>query len=167
MSDSYTTYYLDMLYPEQVRAKSLPDDLLILECEIKQFQLNRFLYQLVGGPWQWTDKLNWTDQQWQALVESDNHRTWVAWHKGAIVGYYELLRDAQGAVEILYFGLVESFFGRGFGGLLLSHALQSAWAWPGTRRVWVHTCSLDHPSALANYQARGMQIYCEEVTPIG
>jgi GNAT superfamily N-acetyltransferase len=89
----------------------------------------------------------------------------VAYHQGAIAGYYELLRDADGAVEILYFGLAEAFFGQGFGGPLLTHALQSAWTWPGTTRVWVHTCSLDHPSALANYQARGLQIYCEEVTP--
>jgi len=66
-------------------------------------------------------------------------------------------------VEILYFGLAEAFFGQGFGGPLLTHALQSAWAWPGTTKVWVHTCSLDHPSALANYQARGLRIYREEV----
>jgi hypothetical protein len=36
-----------------------------------------------------------------------------------------------------------------------------AWDW-GATRVWVHTCSLDHPSALANYQARGMRLYRHE-----
>ncbi|MCZ4323767.1 GNAT family N-acetyltransferase [Pseudomonas anguilliseptica] len=157
------TYYLDMQHPEQIRAKPLPADLSVVECQLKQFQLNRFLYQLVGEPWQWTDKLSWTDAQWRALIEQANHRTWVAYHQGAIAGYYELLRDADGAVEILYFGLAEAFFGQGFGGPLLTHALQCAWAWPGTTKVWVHTCSLDHPSALANYQARGLRIYREEV----
>ena len=29
----------------------------------------------------------------------------------------------------------------------------------GAQRVWVHTCSLDHPHALANYQARGFRIF--------
>ncbi|HLD66281.1 MAG TPA: GNAT family N-acetyltransferase [Pseudomonas sp.] len=157
------TYYLDMQHPEQLRSKPLPADLNVVECRIKQFPLNRFLYQLVGGPWGWTDKLGWSDAQWCALVDSDRHRTWVAYHQGAIAGYYELLRGDDGAVELLYFGLAEAFLGQGFGGPLLSHALQAAWAWPGTRRVWVHTCSLDHPSALANYRARGMQLYREEV----
>lgn len=51
----------------------------------------------------------------------------------------------------------------GFGGGLLSHAITSAWEWPGTRRVWVHTCTLDHPSALQNYQARGFVLYDQQV----
>lgn len=161
---TYTTYYLQMLSPEQLRGKALPAELSIVECEVKQFQLNRFLYQLVGGPWLWTDKLVWSDEQWQELINATNHRTWVAYYKGAIAGYYELQMSADGDVEILYFGLAEAFFGQGFGGPLLSHALQSAWSWPGVRRVWVHTCTLDHPSALSNYQARGLAVYQEEVT---
>lgn len=160
---STITYYLDMQRPEQIIGKPLPADLSVVECQHKQYQLNRFLYQLVGEPWQWTDKLSWSDAQWRALIEQPGHRTWVAYHQGAVAGYYELLRDDDGVVEILYFGLAEMFFGRGFGGPLLTQALQSAWAWPGTTRVWVHTCSLDHPSALANYQARGLRIYREEV----
>lgn len=159
---SYTTYYLDMHSPEQLRGKPLPDDLQIVECQIKQFQLNRFLYQLVGAPWAWTDKLSWPDAQWQAQINQPNHRTWVAYQQGAIAGYYELLMGAEGEVEIMYFGLVAEFFGQGFGGPLLTHALQSAWAWPGCRRVWVHTCTLDHPSALANYQARGLRLYQQQ-----
>ncbi|WP_439886877.1 GNAT family N-acetyltransferase [Pseudomonas sp. MBLB4123] len=159
----YTIYYLDMHCPSQLRGKPMLEDLAIVECRIKQYRFNRFLYQLVGAPWAWTDKLSWSDAQWQALVEQPGHRTWVAYHQGAIAGYYELLRDAEGEVEILYFGLVDSFVGRGFGGPLLTHALQSAWAWAGTRRVWVHTCTFDHPSALANYQARGLRLYREEL----
>ena len=154
-----TTYYLEQHSAAEIRSKVLPAELEVRECEIKQYQLNRFLYQWVGAPWHWTDKLAWSDTQWQALIEQPDHRTWVAYVQGSIVGYYELLRSAEGAVEILYFGLVERFCGQGFGGPLLSHALHSAWAWPGTTRVWLHTCSVDHPSALANYQARGMQLY--------
>ncbi|WP_339489085.1 GNAT family N-acetyltransferase [Pseudomonas sp. EL_65y_Pfl2_R95] len=159
-----TTYYLQMLSPEQLRAKPLPAGLNIVECEHKQFQLNRFLYQLVGGPWQWTDKLTWSDEQWRAQINSEHHRTWVAYFQGAIAGYYELQMSGAGEVEILYFGLAEDFFGQGLGGPLLSQAVQSAWSWPGVKRVWVHTCTLDHPSALNNYQARGFEIYQQEVT---
>lgn len=36
----------------------------------------------------------------------------------------------------------------------MAHALNRAWIW-GIDRVWVHTCSLDHPSALNFYRASG------------
>jgi GNAT superfamily N-acetyltransferase len=63
-------------------------------------------------------------------------------------------------VEIAYFGLLLKFIGRGLGGALLTSAIENAWAWsPTPSRVWVHTCNRDHPSALANYQARGFKIY--------
>ncbi|MCU1719170.1 GNAT family N-acetyltransferase [Pseudomonas sp. 5P_3.1_Bac2] len=153
-----TTYYLEMHSAAQIRGKPLPAELEVRECELKQYQFNRFLYQWVGAPWHWTDNLKWSDGQWQALIEQPNHRTWVAYVQGGIVGYYELLRRDD-AVEILYFGLLERFCGQGWGGALLSHALHAAWAWPGTQRVWLHTCTVDHPHALANYQARGLQLY--------
>jgi GNAT superfamily N-acetyltransferase len=136
--------------------------LTVLECEISQFQVNRFLYQLVGEAWEWTDRLSWSDQQWQAYVNDKSLHTWIAYYKGSPAGYYELQRQADGDVEIAYFGLAQPFIGRGFGGYLLSHAIKSAWDWEDTRRVWVHTCNLDHPSALANYQARGMSLYRTE-----
>lgn len=162
MTEQTVTYYLEMSQPSQLRAKPVPDDLVIRECEIKQFRFIQFLYRLIGGPWQWTERLELSDEAWQQEVEGPDHRTWVAYHRGAIAGYYELRRQ-DSDVEILYFGLEAGFFGRGFGGALLSHATRSAWEWPGTRRVWLHTCTLDHPSALQNYQARGFTLYDEKV----
>jgi GNAT superfamily N-acetyltransferase len=61
-------------------------------------------------------------------------------------------------VEIVYFGLLPSFIGQKLGGPLLTSAIQRGWQ-TGASRVWVHTCDLDHPHALANYQARGMRVY--------
>ena len=154
-----TTYYLEMKSPEALKGKADPGKLKIVESEVKQYQFNRFLYQLVGESWQWTDKLSWSAEEWRAYAENDNLRTWVAYYKGTPAGYYELQQQDQGDVEIAYFGLAPQFIGRGFGGFLLSEAIRSAWALDGTERVWVHTCTLDHPSALQNYQARGMEIF--------
>ncbi|UAW99624.1 GNAT family N-acetyltransferase [Halopseudomonas nanhaiensis] len=166
MTDStYTTFYLEMTSPQQLLSKPLPEALSIVECEVPQFRFNRFLYELVGSEWEWGDLDDWTDEQWRALVESDLHRTWVAYHRGSIAGYYELYRPDGTNVEIRYFGLASWAIEKGFGGPLLSHAIGSAWDWPDTERVWVHTCTFDHPSALANYQARGMQLYRQESTP--
>jgi len=153
------TWYLEMTSPAWLRGKACSREMTICECKIKQYPYNRFLYQWVGGPWGWTDKRGWTDAQWQAFVDRDCLRTWVAYVQGAPAGYYELEQQEDGNVEILYFGLSDRFIGRGFGGSFLSHAIQSAWDWEGTRRVWVHTCSLDHAHALDNYKARGMRIY--------
>lgn len=154
-----TTYYLEMKSPSALKSKDAVNGLQVYECEIKQFQFNRFLYELVGGAWGWTDKLSWSDEKWIAFAENDNLRTWVGYFEGSPAGYYELQQQAGGDVEIAYFGLASRFIGKGFGGYLLSQAIKSAWAWEGTNRVWVHTCTLDHPSALQNYEARGLIIY--------
>lgn len=153
------TYYLEMNAPSELKAKAKPGALAITEAEIKDFRLNRFLYQLVGEAWQWTDKLSWSDRDWQAYAERKDLRTWVAYSSGAIAGYFELEKQADEHVQIVYFGLSPKFIGQGFGAALLSNAIAEAWGWGDTRRVWVHTCSTDHPSALANYQARGFRCY--------
>lgn len=162
MAQSYTTYYLEMTSASDLRSKPVPSGLTITECEVPQPELNRFLYELIGTPW--LD--SWGIEDWQTLVEQDCHRAWVAYHRGAIAGYYELYRPDGVNTEIRYFGLVQQFLGMGFGGALLSHAISSAWQWSGTERVWVHTCTFDHPSALMNYQARGLRIYKQEETEL-
>jgi GNAT superfamily N-acetyltransferase len=157
-----TVYYLEMRTPEALSTKPKPTDFDIVEAEVKEYRFNRYLYQLVGASWNWTDKLSLADEAWRNYSESDNLRTWVAYYKGSIAGYYELQQQPEATVQIAYFGLAPKFIGKGFGGYLLSHALQSAWQWGATQRVWVHTCTEDHPSALRNYQARGLTIYKTE-----
>jgi GNAT superfamily N-acetyltransferase len=119
---------------------------------------NRFLYAEVGRNWQWTDKLGWSEQEWRAWVCRDELETWVLYEQGTPAGYFELERQAGGDVEIAYFGLLPDYIGRGLGGYLLSECIARAWR-IGAARVYVHTCSLDHPGALRNYQVRGLRIY--------
>ena len=93
-------------------------------------------------------------------LKNDNLRLWVGHFKGSPAGYFEL-QNVAGDIQIAYFGLAQPFIGKGLGGALLSKAIREAWDW-GAKRVWVHTCSLDHPFALKNYQARGLKIYKKE-----
>ncbi|AJQ97166.1 GNAT family N-acetyltransferase [Gynuella sunshinyii] len=165
MSKSYTTYYLEMHSPSELRRKPAADGLQLQEIVKPQFQFNRFLYQLVGEPWQWTDNLAWSDEQWRAYVTDNHLRTWVAYYQGAVAGYFELQKQSQDT-QIMYFGLAPDFLDHGFGGDMLSRAIEHAWNWSDTRRVWVHTCTLDHPHALNNYLARGFSIYKETVTSL-
>jgi GNAT superfamily N-acetyltransferase len=157
-----TTTFLEMLDPRDHRVKAcLNPEFRVVERVPTQWRVNRSLYELVGRDWHWTDKCAWTDEDWRKYAEDDNLRTWVAHTGDSPAGYYELRRQKRGNVEIVYFGLAKPFIGKGLGGPLLSHALRSAWDWDA-KRVWVHTCTLDHHHALANYQARGMKIYKTE-----
>ena len=154
-----TITYLEMLSPAQIRARRCDDaHFAVRECTVKQWQFNRFLYFTVGENWQWNDKRGWSDEQWRDYAETECLRTFAAYYDGSPAGYFELRRNVPREVEIAYFGLFSAFYGRGFGGALLTYALEEAWRGQ-TERVWVHTCTEDHPAALANYQARGLRVY--------
>jgi GNAT superfamily N-acetyltransferase len=80
---------------------------------------------------------------------------------GTPAGYFELDHKPHSGVEIAYFGVLPAFLGRGIGGQLLTRAVERAWLLKPAR-VWLHTCTLDHPNAMANYQARGFRVYQTE-----
>ena len=154
-----------MRSPEQLRPKRADSRFQVREQTDRDWRFNRDLYFAVGGQWQWVDKRPWTDQQWKEYASQPGLRAFAAYGEGELVGYYELRSDAEGGVEIAYFGLLLQFVGRGLGGALLTSAIEEGWKM-SPKRVWVHTCNRDHPQALANYQARGMVIYKVEETEI-
>lgn len=147
--------------PSELKSKKLRGSLCIYECKRKNYLFNRFLYDMVGRNWQWNEKRNWTDSQWSYYVEDSHLRTWVAYIKGSPVGYFELQYQINDWVEINYLGLDKGAIGQGRGGYLTTQAILEAWNW-GAKKVWVHTCSNDHPAALSNYQARGMKLFRTE-----
>jgi GNAT superfamily N-acetyltransferase len=121
----------------------------------------RALYTLVGQQWFWRDRLVWADDELEAYLASPNVHVWLLTVAGATAGYFELQHHASGDVEVMYFGLVSSFIGRGLGGWLLTRAVEEAFALGG-ERVVLNTCTLDAPQALPNYLARGFTIVREE-----
>lgn len=153
------TTYLQMLSKLEYRPKRLPDPRFrVTEAAIKQWQFNRFLYILVGSQWSWRDRLSWSDAQWSDYAESVTLQTFVAYYDGSPAGYFELSKSSENEIELIAFGLAPQFIGRGLGGPFLTEAIDKAWELKPSR-VWLHTCELDHPNALSNYQARGFSIY--------
>jgi len=129
-------------------------------------ELYRHCYRSVGEAFHWRDRWNWGDEQIRAHLADPAISLYVATRIGgggeALVGWYELRRVAEDdSVEIAYFGLVPAELGRGLGKHLLSCAVGDAWAL-GPQRVWLHTCTLDHPNALPNYTTRGFVPYKTE-----
>jgi ribosomal protein S18 acetylase RimI-like enzyme len=156
------TTYLEMRSPEQLRPKRTDGRFQVRE-QKSEWRFNRDMYLRVGEQWDWSDKRPWTNEQWKEYASARGLRTFAAYYDGALAGYYELRRESEpdghgSRIEIAYFGLLPEFIGRGFGGALLTNAIEEAWRM-SPARVYVHTCNRDHPQALANYQARGLVVY--------
>ena len=163
-----TRTYLELHNREQFKAGfgDFPD-ITITSAPQPQPELYRMCYRTVGEAFHWRDRWDWTDGEIAAHLADPAIQLFVAMritskHAARLAGWYELRRVAEDdSVEIAYFGIVATEFGRGFGKHLLSSAVRDAWAL-GPRRVWLHTCTLDHPNALPNYLARGFTPYRTE-----
>jgi GNAT superfamily N-acetyltransferase len=164
MRTEVTTFYLEMLQADWLNPSSFsPEGVEIVQAGIPCMNSTVFFYTAVGGDWFWMDRLSWTYQQWSVLLSRPGYETWMTLVHGTPAGYFELDSQPEGQVELSYFGLLPQFIGQGLGSYLLAVAIERAWL-IGASRVWVHTCTLDHPSALANYQRRGFQLYKKEIT---
>lgn len=163
MLTTVTITYLQSFAPEALRRAPRPaGDIALRQARLPSPTLGRYLYTAVGGDWYWRDRLGWTYARWMQHLDRPEVETWVLYVSDTPAGYIELERQQQGRdVEIAYFGLLPEFIGRGLGGWLLSEGIARAWEL-ASHRVWVHTCTLDGPQALANYRARGLSVYQTE-----
>ena len=115
----------------------------------------RTLFRRVGGPWLWYSRLAMDDAALTAIVHDVGVEVYAVTDRAGIeVGLLELDLRHAGACELSYFGLVPELAGRGHGGWLMAEAMARCWR-PGVTRVWVHTCTLDHPAALGFYRKQG------------
>jgi len=149
--------YLEMTSPGELRPAVLPAPLPeIRRAEDCTVSLFRFLYQQVGEAYRWTDRLRWSDETIRRHLATPGVSIWLISWEDAPAGYFELREHHDRSVEIAYFGLLPDFLGRGWGKYLLTRAVEIAWQLEPTR-VWLHTCTLDHPAALPNYLKRGFR----------
>jgi GNAT superfamily N-acetyltransferase len=158
-----TRTYLQLTDPRQFR-EAFGDfpDLVVQRVAQPTPDLYRSCYQTVGEAYHWRDRWNWSDAEIAAHLRQPEITLHVAAQRGQFAGWYELRRVPEDdSVEIAYFGLAPDAIGRGLGKHLLTCAVRDAWA-EGPSRVWVHTCTLDHPHALPNYLTRGFTTYRTE-----
>ena len=160
-SEIKQTWFLEMTSPDQLRPKRL-DDADVSVCQVEQPcpEFNWFLHQAVGAAFRWGGRENWGAAEWSEYASRPGMETWVGYVDGAPAGYFEQELLDDGSVRIHCFGLLERFMGRGLGSHLLTVAVERAWAMQADR-VWLTTCSHDHPHALKNYQARGFRVINE------
>lgn len=142
-------------------APSPSPDAIIERAEQCPPALWRLLYTEVGREYHWVDRLPWTDDDITRYLADPALELWVLRVEGEPAGYFELRHHDDGAVEVAYFGLRPAFTDQGLGKFMLTKAVERAWE-RGANRVWLHTSSLDHSSALSNCLARGFSIWKQE-----
>jgi GNAT superfamily N-acetyltransferase len=118
----------------------------------------RAIFRKIGAPWLWFSRLKMTDAKLEAIIADPRVELFEVVAVEAIVGMLELDLRVAGECEIAFVGLVPSLCGEGHGRWLLAEAVRRAWR-DGVSRVHVHTCTLDHPAALAAYRRSGFVPY--------
>ena len=153
--------YLEIKSLDRLKKKKKPEEEFFVKKILpSDFQLNKFFYKQIGKKHQWVDRLIWQDKNWIEYVSNKNLKTFILQKNNDFVGYFELLFN-KNECEIAYFGILEEFIGKGYGGFLLSEAIRIGFK--NANRIWVHTCSLDHPNAIENYKSRGMKVFKTEI----
>ena len=124
----------------------------------------RYLYAAVGAGWFWLQRGRMDDETLRAIIQHPDVEVHLLTEGGVPAGFGEIDRRVAPEVEIAYFGLVPEAVGRGLGLWFLEQVAAQAWR-SRPVRVWLHTCDLDHPRALANYRAGGFEVYDERIEP--
>jgi GNAT superfamily N-acetyltransferase len=118
----------------------------------------RALYRVIGQDWLWFSRLTMADDELRALLAEPRVRVYVLKDGREDIGLLELDFREEGQCELAFLGLRKEAIGKGAGRFLMNFAIDRAWSEP-IRRLWLHTCSFDHPEAVAFYRRSGFCPY--------
>ena len=156
------TLYLQMHGPPEATVPPPREGIEVARLERPEIAFYRSLYDVVGRDWNWINRRLMSDDELRAIIHDDRVEFHVLYVQGTPAGFCEMDRRADGEVELVYFGLAPEFIGRGLGKYFLNRMLLQAWSY-APKRVWLHTCELDHEAALSTYQKAGLAVYDERV----
>ena len=154
-----TVTYLEMTEPPSHAEVPAPlRKLALLRASSPTVSFYRYLYDAVGRAWTWVDRKRLSDDELAAIIQDQRVEIYVLYVAGVPAGYAELDRRESPDIELAYIGLVPEFTRQGLGSYLLDWVIRRAWDY-GPSRLWLHTCTLDHPKALSLYQRFGFTPY--------
>ena len=167
MTQEVQRNYLEINSLKDLKEGNKPSDKYSLSLiDPVDFQLNKFFYKNIGKKHKWVDRLAWSEEKWINYLSDDRVNTYVLKYKQDLVGFFELIfHKVDEEVEIAYFGILEDYQNKKLGSYLLSEAIKKSFEFK-IKRLWLHTCSLDHKYALNNYISRGMKIFKTEIINI-
>jgi GNAT superfamily N-acetyltransferase len=123
-----------------------------------EFEWYRRLFREIGEPWLWFSRLRMPEDELRAILRHPEVDIFALTHDGADCGLLEFDRRGFPEIEVAFFGVTPNLIGRGAGGALFAHGLAFEWQ-RGPQRVFLHTCTADHPSGLRFYQKFGFVPY--------
>ena len=128
----------------------------------KDININKFFYRQVGKDHFWRDRLLWTDKEWNKYINNKNLETGIMKLDDELIGFYEQeFHEAKNEIELIQMGVLKEYQGKKLGSFLLKHIIYEAFN-KNIKKIWVHTCSLDHKHALNNYLSKGFKVFKEE-----
>jgi GNAT superfamily N-acetyltransferase len=148
--------------PQTLSVPKFPPGYELAELNRSDLDGYRALFRKIGEEWLWHSRLTMSDEELQHILSDPLDEILALRHAGENVGLLELDFRQQGQCELAFFGLVSAEIGKRLGRALMNAAIERAWARP-IRRFWVHTCTLDHPGALAFYIRSGFHPYAFQV----
>jgi GNAT superfamily N-acetyltransferase len=154
-------YYLEMLAPCRRTIPAPCDGLSVIHARRPTVAYYRFLYNTVGRDYHWHSRGSLSDADLATTILNPLNEVHVLHVEGSPAGFAELDRCKENDIELVQFGLMPECIGQGLGRYFLQWTIDTAWSYR-PRRFWLHTCSLDHPAALPNYQKAGFVLYKEE-----
>lgn len=145
---------------ERPKPKPLPPSpFRLVRWERPDSERYRALFRRVGARWLWYSRLAMDEERLRAILDDPGVEVYAAVDRAGVeIGMVELDFRAEATCGLAYFGLVPELTAKGHGDWLMGHALSFAWR-KQVRRLWVHTCTLDHPAALGFYRRHGFIPY--------
>ncbi len=156
-----TTHFLQMHAAPELPARQLPDGVRVTHERSLTPQAYRDLYNGVGASWLWYERSDISDRELEVCIRAPDVSIFALYDQDELAGYTEMRRHPSSEIQILYFGLLPDSIGKGLGGCFLDWTVREAFS-QGIERLWVHTCSLDHPRALDSYKRVGFVPYRRE-----
>jgi GNAT superfamily N-acetyltransferase len=160
-ADVVITYLRQCERPRFSPQPKPPGKLSILRAEHPPVHFYRYLYDLVGRPWNWVTRKKLSDADLSAIIHDPRTHLYVLYVGGVPAGMSEIDAMRPPVTEIRFFGLAPDFISKGYGRYFLSNAIELAWA-TNPSEVRIETCTLDHPAALPLYQKFGFTVFDQQ-----
>jgi GNAT superfamily N-acetyltransferase len=159
--DVVITYLRQTERPRYAPQPKPPGKISLLRAENPPVHFYRYLYDVVGRPWNWVTRKALGDAALAAIIHDPRTHLYVLYVGGVPAGMCEIDAARPPVAEIRFFGLAPDFIGKGYGRYFLANAIDLAWA-TNPSEVRIETCTLDHPAALPLYQKFGFAVFDQQ-----
>jgi GNAT superfamily N-acetyltransferase len=156
--------YLEMMARPPRRQAGKAEGLAVTPMPAPDLAWYRALFRAVGQDWLWFSRLRMGDEALRAIIHHPDVEVFALTREGKDIGLLELDFRAAPDCELAYFGVTQEAIGSGAARFMMEAAIERAWSrQPLIQRFFVHTCTLDHPAAVAFYERSGFKAYARAI----